>query len=581
MQYYKNYLDNEQLNTLDYGILEVIDNKYYVNNNELINNRAIYGDEVYILNNEIVGIKKRFSSNIVGILCLTSKIKYGSIKDKNYYLFKPTNKSFPNFYVPYKNTNKNVNIYVIINFHSWDISNKMPYGILVEVIGFIGNKESEFEHLRNYFNIRNNTWKIDNKKMEHDNKIINELQNIKEDYEVFSIDPLGSKDIDDAFHFSKMENNFCEIGVHIASPFIFFKDEVLNILNRVSTVYAPERKYNMLPNSYADDMVSLIEKQNRFALSVIFKLRNNKLESYEIKETIVKNIKNYDYDTFDKIWNKNKNLSDFMDISKIFFNDFSSITSFDSFDSHKLVENWMIYTNKIVAKYLIDKKIDNVILRVHNESLNVDFYNINDQKLDNYLKNRYDSSAFYEIYNRNDDMKQIHSKLGYEHYTHFTSPIRRAVDLFIHGLIIQTNDSKCNDYSSLLNNDLINKINIFTKNSRKFDRLCKRLDFLFNIKDLEKNIETYAYIISISKNKLTVYIPEYNLEEKIIIISKKFENIVNMEIIENSEKITTEINYEVDNKNKSYKLFEKINIKLWIFTTFENIFDKLKIEIIE
>ena len=30
---------------------------------------------------------------------------------------------------------------------------------------------------------------------------------------------------------------------------------------------------------------------------------------------------------------------------------------------------------------------------------------------------------------------------------------------------------------------------------------------------------------------------------------------------------------------KTYTLYEKINIKLWVFTSFENIFDKLKIEI--
>jgi hypothetical protein len=80
-------------------------------------------------------------------------------------------------------------------------------------------------------------------------------------------------------------------------------------------------------------------------------------------------------------------------------------------------------------------------------------------------------------------------------------------------------------------------------------------------KNKDSNIETYAYIIKTNHNTITVYIPEYNLEEKIITINKKFEKI--------------------DDINKlEYKLYEKINIKLWIFTTFENIFDKLKIEII-
>ena len=50
---------------------------------------------------------------------------------------------------------------------------------------------------------------------------------------------------------------------------------------------------------------------------------------------------------------------------------------------------------------------------------------------------------------------------------------------------------------------------------------------------------------------LTLYIPEYNLEEKVVIIS-----------------------------DKQYNLYEKVNIKLWVFTSFENFFDKLKVEII-
>jgi hypothetical protein len=95
---------------------------------------------------------------------------------------------------------------------------------------------------------------------------------------------------------------------------------------------------------------------------------------------------------------------------------------------------------------------------------------------------------------------------------------------------------------------MIDKINIFTKKTRKFDRMIRRLHFLYEIKELEKNIETYAYVINITKNKLTLYIPEYNLEEKVVF--------------------------------KEYRLYEKIKIKLWVFTSFENIFDKLKIEIL-
>ena len=603
MQYFKEHLSKESDNPKYlFGKLEFTENKFYINGTEVINNRGIIGDDVFILNgqeipedlsdaNFVIGIKHRNIQNIVGILYVDSKIKYGSIKDKTLFLFKPTNKAYPSFYVPYSSKNGIKNkIYVIIQFKEWNVTNKFPIGTLIEVIGDIGNKEVEFEHLRNYYDIRNNTWKIDNNKRLSDIKIISELQSKKEDYQVFSIDPIGSKDIDDAFHFiQSVEGDFpsCEVGIHIASPVKFFKDNYMDILNRVSTVYAPHRKYNMLPNCYAEEIISLLEGQKRFALSLILKFNNNGLESYEIKETIVMNIKNYDYDNFDKIYKYNKNLNDFVTFSNQFFKNgllrlaspesnpgdvrlrlphMVEILELASPDSHKLVENWMVYTNKIIAQYLIDNNSSNLILRKHDakDLINIESEKDIDNNLKNYLKNKQESSAIYEIinYDTSKDSSQKHSKLGNEYYTHFTSPIRRAVDFFIHMLILNHATSS---HSHLVKNEdlekLLIKINSFTKKCRKFDRNSRRLNFLYEIKEKETNLITYGYIIDISKNRLTVYIPEYNLEEKIIIIPKKFEGIA-------------------DDKILSYKLYQKLDIKLWIFTSFENIFDKLKIEII-
>ena len=98
MQYYKEYTytNNKDLKEITYNSTD----------ENIINNRAIHGDTINILNNEVIFIKERNIKNIIGILYLDSKIKYGNIKDKSYYLFKPTNKLYPDFYVPYKNNGK-------------------------------------------------------------------------------------------------------------------------------------------------------------------------------------------------------------------------------------------------------------------------------------------------------------------------------------------------------------------------------------------------------------------------------------------------------------------------------------------
>jgi exoribonuclease R len=579
MQYYKeySYINKEKL---EFGTIIKKEDHYYVNEKEIINNRALVNDIVYIDNDEVVGIKERCNKKIVGILDLESKVRFSNGKNKSLFLFKPTNKSYSNFYVPYNNDSKNQNsnrnnnkkIYVVIEFKEWNITNKFPIGNCVEVIGKIDILENIYEHLRYFYDIKNNIMKIDNSKKNDDIKLLKSIQDITPDYEVFSIDPLGSKDIDDAFHFKKVDNEYYEMGIHIASPFKFFEYDLLNILDRVSTVYTPIRKYNMLPNNYADDMISLLENSNRYALSLILRVHNNNVINYELKETIVRSIKNYDYDTFDKIYDKNSILKDFFDFSNNFFNEKS--IEYSVYDSHKLVENWMIYTNKFIAKYLIDLNLSNIILRTHNSHSTISTTSIKDvdEKLFNYLKVRNEESALYKIYDSSEmDQLQTHSKLDNEYYTHYTSPIRRAVDLFIHALILKKTDLLTKEQLE----NIIEKINIFTKNCRRFDRVAQRLKFIYTIKDAIDNIETDAYVIKIEKNRLTVYIPEYNLEEKITIIPYKFENITTVEFDEHS------IKYNIDNEaEKKYDLYQKLQIKLWVFTSFENIFDKLKIEII-
>ena len=330
----------------------------------------------------------------------------------------------------------------------------------------------------------------------------------------------------------------------------------------------------MLNNDYADNLLSLLENKNRFSLSIIFKIEYG-LVSYTIKECIVKNIKNYDYDNFDKIYKKNNNLMEFFNYSKLFFN-----RSFDDeYDSHKLVEDWMIYSNKTVANYLIENNNNNLILRSHYSNTNidnndtnkkVDFENIDDIKLQNYLKNINENSAYYEIY---DETKlQKHSKIDNDYYTHFTSPIRRAIDVFIHGLILKKCDL-VND-KKVLENYLV-KINNFTRNCRRFDRICRRLNFIYNIKSNDLTLITSGYIIKIDSYKLTLYISEYELVENVVLIHYKFKNISSVDYNENS------IKFKIgDEDEKQYNLYDKLNLKLWVFTTFENIFDKLKVEII-
>ena len=607
MQYFKEYFND---NFSEIGILQKINDDFYVDEIKISYvNRSIVGDTVIIKNNEIIGIKDRMNSNIVGILYLDSKTKYGSFNNKPLYLFKPSNKDYPNFYIPVepKSLKKT---FSVISFKEWKTTDKLPIGTLVETIGLVGDKASEIEHLRIYYEIRNTTWKIKNEKIKKDEIMLNNLElNHSYDgynnyYEVFSIDPIGSKDIDDAFHFKNIGDNNYEIGIHIASPTMFFgeeKEDILNILNRVSTVYLTDKKYNLLPNIYADNLVSLLENKVRFALSIIFILdKDLNIRSEMVQKTVVKNIKNYNYDEFDNLYNKNslntnQKMIDFINITEDFFRGNNSNNNNNNnrkeFNSHHLVEEWMIYANKRIANYLINQNCSNIILRKHSSKKDIEkvlYANIDtnidtniDSRLINFLKIREENSAVYEIYDsakNNILTEQTHSKLGNEFYTHFTSPIRRSVDFAIHLLIHSILEGKEIVYN--FDENIINKINKFTKNSRKFGRQLRRLEFIYDLKNNNDNVrETFGYITKITKNKISLYLPEYNLEEKIIIIPYKIENIVVIKFLDDT-RINFIINEEKE-KEKEYKIYQKLKLKLYVFTSFENIFDKLKIEILE
>lgn len=596
MQYYDEHNTNETiLSMLKVDILKVdIDNKFYIENTcdggkiEIINNRAFVGDEVYISDNKVIAIKNHVLKDtpIIGILYLDSKMKYNNSAGKKMFLFKPTDKKISHFYVTYtlKASEKLQNIYCLIQFKEWTPYQKLPHGIVLEKIGLIGEREIEYEHLRIYYGLRKNTIKIDKDLKINHQKILDELKDSVVEYDVFSIDPPESKDIDDAFHFKEMlEERGSEIGIHISCPYYFFKDILDKIMDIGTTVYMPHKIYNMLPQIYSENYVSLIQDEKRHALSLILQIDGEyNLISYEIKPTIVKNINKGNYDDFQRNYYKSAELKKFVEVSSNFFKESSC-----KVDSHKLVELWMIYTNKKIAEHLIrnntNEKKTNIILRSHqsvNSWKNIEY---DDLRLTEYLKIRHENSAKYVLY-EDIDLKQTHSKLDNNYYTHFTSPIRRAIDLFIHGLLLTDKDlyEKCELGKKLMH------INDITKRSRKLDRTVKRLEFLYKLKKISDSIETYGYIIDFNKDKMScsVYIPEYKLEEMVYLVNRKFKSIVKFEL--NSKPDDNEssylhesytVNYE-DESKRIYTLYKKVNIRIWIFLSAENIFDKLQIELL-
>lgn len=527
MEYYTSFTDDYD----ETGEIFLENDISIVNNKIVKNNRAISGDIVCLKNNLIVNVKKRTNDFISGIIQLISNQKYGFNKRNiPYYKFKSLSSKYPDFIVPCKSKLKK-NLYCVIKFNKWDITNKHPVGQIEYLIGPVGDYQNEISILLYHTKLYPKKNKIKYSNLEEDTNF---------DYETFSIDPDNCLDIDDALHF-KATDEYIEIGIHIANVSRYIDE--LNT-NYYSTIYLKNKQINMLDDNYTYNKFSLGNGKLSKALSLIihYDLKSLSIIDYYFKETIVKNTA-LTYKDVDNII-KNKQNSDILEL----YNFTIKSKKIKSLISTKLVEHYMILYNCLFAEtlYKFDK---NTILRTHKlNNIDTDKF---DTRLSKYIKIINQNAAIYS----SNPIVTKHEDLDLSLYTHATSPIRRYIDIINHqNMINYLNNRPIN----LINN--LEEINKFQKNLRKFYNYYKKLDLIFNFP--EKS-EYEAFIINISYIRIRIYIPELDIEHSFNLVSPKLVDITNIKFELESIQID----------NLIYNKFDKINIKLTPLP-FENIFNK-------
>lgn len=107
----------------------------------------------------------------------------------------------------------------------------------------------------------------------------------------WAIDSPGSKDRDDAFSFEKTEEGYT-LWVHIADPSeLILPGSILDkeAGRRGSSIYMPDKRIYMLPDSISADFLSLDEGQERLALTFVLKFSSDiEFQSLDIQESIIK-----------------------------------------------------------------------------------------------------------------------------------------------------------------------------------------------------------------------------------------------------------------------------------------------------
>lgn len=107
---------------------------------------------------------------------------------------------------------------------------------------------------------------------------IERRRDLRRTHHIFSVDPPGCQDIDDAMHAKVLPNGDIEVGVHIADVTYFVPhnsslDKEAQI--RGTTFYLVDRRFDMLPSLLSSVLCSLHGNTDRLAVSVIWTLSSD------------------------------------------------------------------------------------------------------------------------------------------------------------------------------------------------------------------------------------------------------------------------------------------------------------------
>ena len=487
----------------------------------------------------IYSMYKNSEITLPGILVLDGKTYGRSSNNKPLYKCIPDNKQLPIFLVPYEERNpsfnkKKPNNYVLFKFKEWN--NKHPIGIISNTIGHVHDifAFQEYRLSCKELNVSLQKFTKETVKMisEQSGKenmtdaIIktSKIEDRRLEYNVFSIDPLGSKDFDDAFSIQIYEK-YIIISVYIANvPLII---DYLNLwsqfTDRVSTIYLPGNKKSMLPPILSDDLCSLQEGKERFAFTMDIKILKNEIvennkelcEIIDIKfsNTLIKLTKNYVYE--EPLLLSKPNYIVLLEYTKHLQKNLPYLDEIN--DSHDVVAYYMILMNYESSKKMIEYNVG-IFRATSSAEKSIQEETIEPPgEIKNFIKGwKYEMSGYY----CDNKERKGHDLIanGLSSYTHITSPIRRIVDL-INLIELQLELGLFSSISSCLfaKNWLekIEYINHSSKAIKKVQQNCLLLHTLTNTP--QKDVIYKGYVLEKSagcKNKLikyNVYIPSLNM----------------------------------------------------------------------
>ena len=314
----------------------------------------------------------------------------------------------------------------------------------------------------------------------------------------FTIDPIDARDFDDALSIRHLDNGQLEIGVHIADVGYYVEPETAldkEAYTRATSVYLPDRVNPMLPERISNELCSLRPHEDKLTFSAVFRMTpKGEVKHVWLGRTAIHSDHRFTYEEVQEIIDQKtgiyqpeiellhgiaqrlrshrfrKGAINFSSTEVRFRLDEKGkpigIVVKENKESHQLIEEFMLLANRTVAEYVakirINKKPVPFPYRVHdtpdkekllpfmefakkyghifdisspqaiarsfNEML-ADVQGKPEQHVLEQLGIRTMAKAVYTTENIG------HYGLGFEHYCHFTSPIRRYPDVLVHRIL--------------------------------------------------------------------------------------------------------------------------------------------------